>query len=240
MIALNQQADTPAVELLATIAHDLRNPLMIVWASAALLRRQAHDGNARPAAWLDHGLAEIEEAGRWMARLIDDLVDLGQVQAGDPLALSRRPTDLAQLAAGAVARVQATSRRHLVRLELAQPSVTGCWDAARLRRVLENLLNNAIKYSSPDREIVVRVACEGTLKGDCAVLLVRDHGRGIPLADQAHIFTAFRRGSNVEGVAGSGLGLASVKQIVEAHGGSITVMSDEAQGTAVTVRLPRA
>jgi signal transduction histidine kinase len=213
---------------------------MIVWASAALLRRQAHDANARSAAWLDHGLTEIEEAGRWMAHLIGDLVDLGQVQAGDPLALSRRPTNLAELAAGAVARAQATSERQQVRLELAQPSVTGCLDVARLQRVLDNLLNNAFNYSSPDREIVVRVAHDGTLDGDCAVLVVRDYGRGIPVVDQPHIFTVFRRGSNVEGVAGSGLGLASVKQIVEAHGGSIAVTSDEGQGTAFTVRLPRA
>jgi signal transduction histidine kinase len=124
-----------------------------------------------------------------------------------------------------------------VRLEFAPCSVQGCWDAARLRRVVDNLLSNALKYSPPGHEVVLRIECDVQRDGDWAVLTVRDHG-GLPADEQAHIFTPFWRGANSRQTPGSGLGLASVKQIVEAHGGSIAVQSHEGQGTTVTVRLP--
>jgi signal transduction histidine kinase len=234
---VNRNTDAPEVELLASIAHDLRQPLAIVRASAELLRRRSQRADTAPANWLDHGLAQIEDAGLRMEQLVDELIDLAQIRVGNRLQLSRRPTDLAELAVRAAA-AQATGERHRVRLEIAQPSVIGYWDGARLRRVLENVLSNAIKYSPPGREIVLRVARDVLLDGDWAVLAVRDHGRGIPAADLPNIFEPFWRGSNIDQVAGSGLGLTSVKRIVEAHGGSIAVESREGEGTTVTVRLP--
>jgi signal transduction histidine kinase len=237
-IALNRQPDASDVELVATIAHDLRQPLMIVRASAQLLRRRAQAAGAVSAAWLDQSLTQIEEAGLWVEQLIDDLVDLARIRVGTPLLLSRQPNDLVVLAAQVVADAHAISDRHRVRIELDESSVIGRWDAMCLRRVLENVLSNALKYSPPGREIVVRVG-QDLLDGTWAVLMVRDHGRGIPEADQPHIFEPFWRGSNVDQVAGSGLGLASVKWIVEAHGGRIALTSGEGEGTTVTVRLPR-
>jgi signal transduction histidine kinase len=151
--------------------------------------------------------------------------------------LNRRQTDLVELAT-VVAAAQARGVCQRVRLELAQPSVVGCWDAKHLRRVLENLLNNAIKYSPPGGETVLCVGSDWMPDGDWAVVTVRDYGRGIPAADLPSIFEPFWRGSNSGGVAGSGLGLTSVKQIIEAHGGSIAVQSREGEGTTVTVRLP--
>jgi signal transduction histidine kinase len=238
-IALNRQSNTPDPELLATIAHDLRNPLTIVQTSAQLLRWKAQRRNAPSSAWIDRHLVEIEEAGLRMAHLIDEIVDLTRMREGNPLHLNRRPTDLSELAVQAAADAQATSARHSVRLELVESSVTGHWDTAGLRRVLENLLSNAIKYSPPGSEIVVRVAHAVTADGAWAILVVGDHGCGIPATDQPHIFEPYWRGSNVGRVAGSGLGLASVKQIVQAHGGSIAVESAEGEGTAFTMRLPR-
>jgi signal transduction histidine kinase len=232
---LNRQTDVPDGDLLAAIAHDLRHPLTRVRLGAQILRREAERAAAPPTAWLTQGLADIEEAATRMAQLIDEIVDLARIRAGDPLHLNRDPTDLAALAARAAADAHASSQRHGVRLDLAEPSMIGRWDAARLRRVLENLLSNAIKYSPHGGAIVVRVARDG----ERAVLVVRDHGCGIPAADQPHIFEPFWRGSNVDQVPGSGLGLTSVKQIIEAHGGSVTVESGEGQGTTVTVRLPR-
>jgi signal transduction histidine kinase len=174
-----------------------------------------------------------------MEQLIDEFIDLAQIQSGTPLSLSRGPIDLVELASYAVDTVQASSPGQHVLLEIAQPCVIGCWDGPRLRRVLENLLNNAIKYSARGGDIVMHVGHARTPEGSWAVLAVRDHGRGIPTGDQPYIFEPFRRGSNVGQVAGSGLGLASVQRIVEAHGGSIMVQSREGEGTTVTMRLPR-
>jgi signal transduction histidine kinase len=236
---LDQQSDAPDVELLATIAHDLRQPLTVVQVSAQVLRHQVQCANPASAVWLDRGIAQIEEAGLWMVQLIDELMDLVRIQSSDPRYPNRHPTDLTRLAARAVAAASMRDEGYRVRLERTQPSMIGYWDAAALRRVLENLLSNAMKYSLPGREILVRVASEMTLDGVWAVLVVRDHGRGIPAADQPHIFEPFWRGSNIDQVAGSGLGLSSVKRIVETHGGSIAIESREGEGTTVTVRLPQ-
>jgi signal transduction histidine kinase len=101
--------------------------------------------------------------------------------------------------------------------------------------VLENLLSNAAKYSPNGGDIMVRVARDG----DLAVLSVEDHGLGIPAIDLSRIFEPYGRGSNVTGrIAGSGLGRAGAKGVVEQHGGTITVTSTEGDGSIFTIRLP--
>jgi signal transduction histidine kinase len=115
----------------------------------------------------------------------------------------------------------------------------GVWDAARLGRVLDNLVANAIKYSPAGGQISIEVEQEVGAAGGWAALCVRDEGIGIPEADQPHIFERFRRGGNVVGhIAGTGIGLAGACQIVEQHGGSIVVSSREGAGSAFTIRLP--
>jgi signal transduction histidine kinase len=105
-----------------------------------------------------------------------------------------------------------------------------------LDRVLGNLLANAIKYSRPGEPIVLAVRDEPP---DCAVLEVRDRGVGIPAADLPRVFEWFTRAGNVGGATGTGIGLAVVRQIVEAHGGRVGVQSKEGSGTTFTVWLPR-
>ena len=120
----------------------------------------------------------------------------------------------------------------------AVDTLMGFWDAPRLERVLGNLLGNAIKYSPEGGEITIRIAREENGDAEVAVLSVEDHGVGIPQADLSLIFERFRRAGNVESFAGSGIGLAGAKRIVELHGGTITVTSTEGQGSTFTVRLP--
>jgi signal transduction histidine kinase len=111
----------------------------------------------------------------------------------------------------------------------------------RLDRVLDNLLSNAIKFSPNGGGITVAVAHEDVVGGPWAVVAVRDQGLGIPAADLPRVFERFRRARNVEGrIGGTGIGLASVRQIVEQHGGAITVESVEGAGSTFTVRLPLA
>lgn len=113
------------------------------------------------------------------------------------------------------------------------------WDAARLERVVANLISNAVKYSLTNGVIEVNLTREPGAQGPCAVLTVQDQGVGIPQADLPHVFERYHRARNVVGcIAGVGLGLASVRQIVESHGGTVTAQSHEGAGTTLTVRLP--
>jgi signal transduction histidine kinase len=174
-----------------------------------------------------------------MERMVSDLLDSTRLHAGRPLALDRRPTALVMLARRAVANAQQATDRHTIRLEAGSRGLVGSWDASRLERVLENLLSNAVRYSPGGGEIVVRVRREGRGATAVAPVEVQDQGVGIPAKDLAHIFERYRRGSNVQDrIAGSGIGLAGVYDIVRQHGGEITVESEEGVGSTFSLRLP--
>ncbi|MFI5268333.1 MAG: sensor histidine kinase, partial [Chloroflexota bacterium] len=104
--------------------------------------------------------------------------------------------------------------------------------------VLTNLVSNGLKYSPDGGDVTIRLACEQRRGHDVAVLSVSDEGMGIPARDLPHVFEWFHRGSNVIDFAGTGVGLASAKLIVEKHGGKIHVSSRQDKGTTVTLRLP--
>src|SRR5262249_14012287 len=116
----------------------------------------------------------------------------------------------------------------------------GSWDAVRLERVLTNLVGNAIKYSPDGGPVAIELASEVDEQArGWAVIRVRDQGVGIPALDRPHVFERFRRGANVERhIAGTGIGLFGSRQIVEQHGGTISVESEEGVGSTFTVRLP--
>jgi signal transduction histidine kinase len=237
-----EEADRLKDEFLAGVSHDLRNPLAAARGTAQVLaRRLERRGTVEPAA-LAEGLAGVVAATGQMAALIDELLDVARLRSGRPLVLERRPADLVALARRTVAGHTAASERHRVRLEAAAAALPGSWDEARLERVLQNLLNNALKYSPDGGEVVVRVWREPGDAGDgvtWAAVAVRDRGVGIPAADLPHVFEPFRRGANVEErIRGTGLGLAAARQIVEQHGGRLTVESREGQGSTFTVWLP--
>ncbi|MBI4493702.1 MAG: PAS domain S-box protein [Chloroflexi bacterium] len=230
-----QQALRSRDEFLASAAHDLKTPLTAIKGYAQLLQRQAARLDTPQVARLLDGLAKVDAITNKMRALIDELVDLARLELGQPLALIRKPTDLVALARQVAAEQQQTSGRHQVQVEATVPELVGWWDAARLERVLGNLLGNAIKYSLEGGEVTVRVAREDSW----AVVQVQDHGIGIPTADLSRIFERFQRGGNVIGrIPGTGIGLAGARQIAEQHGGSITVESQEGLGTTITVRLP--
>jgi len=174
--------------------------------------------------------------------LIEDLMDFGRLQTGQPLDLLLRPTDLVSLARQVALDHEHTSDRHAIRVETSTPYLVGNWDLARLERVLDNLLSNAIKYSPSGGEIVIELAKEAR-EGEpsWAVLVVRDQGIGIPEADLPYVFEWFHRAGNVFGrIKGTGIGLAGARQVVEQHGGTIAVESKEGSGSAFTVHLPLA
>ena len=226
-------------QFLAAISHDLRTPLTAIKGMTQALKRQARQGDPLSPDTALNGLAIIERSATTLTAMVTELVDLSHLESGQLLELDVKPTDLVALARRCVEEAQQTTIAHTIHVEAAADRLTGEWDRDRLSRVLANLLSNAIKYSPNGGEIAVTLAAEGDGGARWARLSVRDHGVGIPTADLPHVFDRFYRGANVAGrIAGTGIGLAGSRQIVEQHGGSIEVASNEGAGSTFTVRLP--
>lgn len=224
-------------EFLSVAAHDLKNPLTTIKGFAQLLARQATRPPPPTPEQLVQRAAQIEAAAQGMTELIDELLDVSRLEAGHVLQLHRQPVDLCALVERLVGDYQATTERHTLVVEAAPPVIWGLWDAARLERVIRNLLSNALKYSPEGGAIRVCLSVEQ--EGAEAVLQVQDPGLGITPDDLPRVFERFFRGQAAEStIAGSGIGLAGAKQIVEQHGGTIGVASVYGQGATFTVRLP--
>ena len=223
-------------QLVASVSHDLKNPLSAISGQVQVLQLLATRGRDElPPERLLGSLDAISGTAKRMATLINELLDAVHLQAGLQIQLRRRPTDLANLAKQVVANHQQATDKHLLRLVGVEYGPIGKWDPDRLERVFDNIVSNAIKYSPKGGEILVQV---GRDKG-WGVLSVQDPGVGIPTADLPHIFERYRRARNVSAkFAGTGLGLAGAKDLIELHGGTISVTSVEGAGSTFVVRLP--
>jgi signal transduction histidine kinase len=220
-------------EFMSSVSHDLKSPLTFIKGMASLRRRRAT--MTPETEGLVDALDQIEASAGRMSEQLDELVDASRLEAGQTLELRREPTDLIELARTAVAQRQQSTDRHALYVSTTLPELVGVWDALRLARVLDNLLDNAVKYSPRGGTVEVKIAQEDGL----AALSVADRGEGIPAADLPHIFERYRRGRNVEGrIPGTGIGLAGVQRIVELHDGTIDVDSQVGAGTTCTIRLP--
>lgn len=226
-------------DFLSAAAHDLKTPLTSIKGFTQLLeRRLARDGVLQPETAGPH-LQRVGETVVRMEVLISELLDVARLQAGESLELVLGPVDLVELALRVAEQRAEASGTHGITVDTSESSVIGALDARRIERVVENLVGNAITYSShgsPVRLSVSRVEEEGV---PWAVLQVADNGIGIPARDLPRIFDRFYRGSNVvHAFEGTGIGLAGAKQVVEQHGGQISVESCEGAGSTFTVRLP--
>ncbi|MDQ3856488.1 MAG: HAMP domain-containing histidine kinase, partial [Chloroflexota bacterium] len=229
--------DTKCRELLATISHDLKNPLTRIKGVAQLLQRRLANGQTLDPVQLREALARIDRTVGQMTIALNELVELANPGADEATELDRRPTDLVALVRHLVEEYQQATERHAIRLHTTQAAVLGTWDAPRLERAVSNLLSNAVKYSPHGGEISVLL--EQVEREGWAVLQVRDQGIGIPAADLPRIFEGAHRASNVVGrIAGTGMGLPAVRRTIGQHGGVVAVDSTERRGTTVTVWLP--
>jgi signal transduction histidine kinase len=222
---------------LATVAHDLKNPLATISGQAQLLRRIAGRHGGPLAARVTDGLLRIDIMVARMSALLDELLDIARLEQGHHLELRRSSVDIAAMARRKVADYQHVANQHLLRVA-GETELVGNWDAPRLERVLDNLIANAIKYSPDGGLITIVVVCDEDDEGGSAIVSVRDEGLGIPAGDLTRIFEGFQRAHNALRIDGTGLGLAVSRQIVEQHGGSIVVDSVEGHGSTFTVRLP--
>jgi PAS domain S-box-containing protein len=225
-------------EFLAAISHDLKTPLTILQGQAQVLQRRAAQGRLDEESTLK-ALEQIEGRSRMMSRLIDELLDVTLLRAGEDLQLHRRPVDLVAIVRDAVAGQQEVVGIHELVVRSTESELTGSWDGVRLERVVENLICNAIKYSPDGGTITLTLGRDKQPEGDWAVLAVQDQGIGIAESDLPHIFEQFYRGKNATGaIGGIGLGLVGARQIVEQHSGTIAVESREGAGSTFVVRLP--
>jgi signal transduction histidine kinase len=227
-----READRLKGELLATVSHELRTPLGAIKGHATTLARF---GTRMPLEQQHEFLATIDRATDRLSELIDNLLLLQRVDAGG-LPIHLEPVDLAELVKEVLADLapRATGREITATLDPALPPVHG--DSLRLRQVLLNLLDNALKYS-PDGG-VVRLHVSAT--GDGVLVSVRDEGLGIPPEQLEQIFERFHRvdSDRTRTIRGTGLGLAICNAIVQAHGGRIWAESaGEGRGSAFYVTL---
>jgi signal transduction histidine kinase len=218
-------------ELLANVSHELRTPLARIRVALEL----AAEGDAERAR---RYLAEIGQDLAELDGLVEDVLAAARLDArgAAALRLDEGPVDVAAVAREAADRFRGRHEGRTLALEVAEaiPPLRG--DAALLRRMLGNLLDNAAKYSEPPAPVTLTARAEG----DGAVLEVRDLGIGIAAEDLPRLFTPFFRTdrSRARGTGGTGLGLALARRIAEAHGGTITARSAPGEWTTFRVRLP--
>jgi two-component system phosphate regulon sensor histidine kinase PhoR len=219
-------------EFLSSISHELRTPLTSILGYAALLRE---DTEGMPGVG-DH-IDVIERNARRQLRLVEDLLSIARIQAGE-FEVHRCPVDLAEVVRLGVEGMRPAADEAGLGLESdCEPPVRVCGDADRLDQVLANLLSNAIKFTPPGGRVTVRLSTTP----EEAVLTVTDTGPGIQPQERARLFDRLFRGDDVTRlqVSGAGLGLAIARSIVEAHDGTIEARADpECGGATFELTLP--
>jgi signal transduction histidine kinase len=215
-------------------AHDLRNPLGIILNYTEFLEEVSGphlDDEHREFITIIKGMTEF------MVRLLDNILDVSHFESGQ-LKMDLKPAGLTELVCHNVALNQVLAAKKQIQMVFhpgqALPAVP--LDRGKIEQVLNNLLSNAIKFSHPQTEVTVNIAREDQF----AVITITDQGQGIPNDDIEKVFKPFSRTrvKSTGGESSTGLGLSIVRGIVEAHGGSVQVVSQVGTGTLFQVRLP--
>jgi phosphoserine phosphatase RsbU/P len=218
-------------EFLAMVAHEERQGMTVVLGHAHHLAGASAEHDLHP---YQESITAIQQAAMRVQSLIGDLEDAAAVGEGR-FAILPETTDLVRIARAAVTEYQIASERHLLRVDAPRRlHVVG--DPLRLRQLIGNLIDNAIKYSPDGGNIVIRIG----VQGDRLHLAVSDRGVGIPEEQRERIFELFHRSQTHTVIAGMGLGLYLCRAIAEAHGGQIAIESEPGQGSTFSVTLPAA
>ena len=231
-----QELDDMKAEFLAHISHELRTPLTSIWAGTQLLLDEIPGPVSREQR---ETLQIMTDSCQRLIHLISTLLDLSKMEAG-MMEYRIAPTDLKRVAEGSVKKVRLLAEAKHIKI-LTQSPRGSLWvpvDGTRIEQVLDNLLSNALKFSPEGAAVNLRM--ESDPKAGVVRVSVSDTGAGIPPEDLPHIFERFYQGRMQAGntVAGSGLGLALAKKVVEAHAGRIWAESELGKGTTVHVILP--
>ena len=217
-------------QYIAILSHDLRNPLTAAKAAAEMVLRSPNNLEAVQRL----GVRLVESLSR-IDRMIQDLLHTHQIRAGRPLRLKIERCNMAKIASEVFEELKMVHGDRFI-LNCSE-DVIGFWSAEGLRRSIENLANNAVKYGSMQCPITISVL---QVK-DIVQISVHNEGSPIIEQEQASLFKAYKRLSDAQksGKRGWGLGLVLVKGMAEAHGGNITVHSSAKKGTTFTISLPK-
>lgn len=238
-VTASQKVERAKDEFLAVAAHELRSPLAAVRSYADLLLRREQQRSETDSRDL-HGLTILSQQVTHMLRMVDNLLDVSRIDAGQ-LDLQIQRVNLVPLATQVIDQQRPAAGGRNLDLESAADEIFVECDPLRIRQVLTNLIGNAIKYSPPDGALVVRLryspAEEGEGKPNAALVSVSDNGGGVPLEQQPKLFQRYyrARGHRAEGL---GLGLYLCQQFVQMHGGRIWVESVEGAGSTFSFTLP--
>ena len=232
------ELDRLKTQFFANVSHELRTPLTLILAPVdRLLANEPRLDDATRQV-----LRTVQSNGLRLLKLINDLLDIVQLDAGQPTDdAGQRKINLALYLPGLLESVRGLAQAKHITLHLERhhddPCIV-CGDPARLEKVFLNLLTNAIKFTPAGGTVTARLAATA----EHVTVTVEDSGIGIPDDQIPHIFERFRQvdGSSTRPYQGLGLGLALARELVEAHGGRITVRSDPGHGAAFNVTLPRA
>ncbi|MGC4190341.1 MAG: ATP-binding protein [Thermomicrobiales bacterium] len=218
-------------EFVANVSHELRTPLTSIRALAETLEAGALDERELANQFVERILVEVDR----LAALVEDLLDMARLEAGrSPLNLEVH--DLAEVTEHAADRLRAQVDRAGLSLavEIGEGLEPIAIDRVRIEQVLLNLVHNAIKFTAPGGSITIGVE----RRDDVLATTVTDTGVGIPLAEQERLFERFYKSDKARNSGGTGLGLAIAKNIVQAHGGEISVMSVPGEGASFRFTLP--
>jgi two-component system, OmpR family, sensor kinase len=215
---------TLGIDFQSVAAHDLRSPLATVVIQLEILADRLRGEEAELA-------TGALNSARRMGRLVDQLLAVSRLDGGQ--AGDRVPVDLGEVATDVVDELECMTEDHLVSIRADRAVVSGVRDD--LHRLIFNLVDNALAHTPAGTEIEVRIAATGT----SASVTVQDNGPGIPAELESRIFERFVRGTD-DGSEGSGLGLAIVRELAQAHGGTVTLERPRDQcGTRFVLTLPR-
>ena len=226
-----EEASRTKDAFLATLSHELRNPInaIIGWTRVLIGRGGS-----------DHAIEVIDRNAVLMMRMVDDMLDVARILTGK-LSLAKQPTELSNVLAAAIDVVRPAAAARQITIEVPPYASVPLFDGdpVRLEQVFVNLLQNAVKFSQPGGRITVRVSSAGSR----LTVAVIDQGQGISADFLPYVFDRFRQGdaSATRRHGGLGLGLALVRQLVDLHGGTVRAMSDgPGRGATFEVMLPLA
>ena len=222
-------------QFVSMVSHEFRNPLSAVKGLVQLLEQR---GDRLPAEKRQSHLQRILTSVQRLTDLVDDVLVMGRIGVGK-LVFRPAPLDLDRFCRLLLEEMKLSTSQPQPLVfdrqgEAVEGTTEGWFDRDLLHHIFSNLLSNAMKYSPADSPIALTLQYQR----DHVIFQVKDRGRGIPVADRAHLFEPFHRASNVGNTSGTGLGLTVVKQCVELHGGQIAVTSEIDTGTTVEVSLP--
>lgn len=230
-VSEEQRAQRIRRQFVTHASHELKTPVAAIQALAEAVRDAAVSDPERAQQFAERVVQEAER----LSRLVGDLLDLSRVE--DVSTLSTSAASLSEAVGREVEDATQLARAKGISLtSVIQPDVRVSGDAAELGLMVRNLLENAIRYTEEDGDVVVEVGVDG----EDATITVADNGIGIPLRHQSRVFERFYRvdkGRSRE-KGGTGLGLAIVKHVADLHGGHVELTSDLGEGSTFTVRIP--